>query len=385
MKKRTFAWEIRTLIAQFADAFNDIIINRYNIDQEIQDRIHVTYRYAPKQRVMTDLINKDQHFRLPIVAISISSIRRDVDRVFNKIDGSYYNLTPAASGVDHLLQPVPVKIGINLSILTRYQADMDQIITNWAPYCDPYIAICWTVPELGHEIRNIVHWDGNIRLNYPTDLNNTQPWRVIADTTFDIDGWLFKYPANQVGKIYTIETTFTAVSDISDNFNYMQLFEDIPYSTDWFEISARPQLEMALPYKVAVSASNYGVTIYGDMFQYLSGVYLSASPGVYLDSDLSFFNFYSANDKLSAANPGFSGVEISTWNRMSNNAFSFYVPSAVAAGFIDVIARNEAGYGKLTVDSRRTTLNPYPSTLPEYYTYVEYQHPCVSGIEIVGF
>jgi hypothetical protein len=33
------------------------------------------------------------------------------------------------------------------SIITNYQSDMDQILSNFVPYSNPYIVICWKIPE----------------------------------------------------------------------------------------------------------------------------------------------------------------------------------------------------------------------------------------------
>ncbi len=72
-------------MTQFIAAFNDVTINRYNKDREVKDKIHVRYVYAPKQRVLHDMVNKNQHITLPAIAVSIGGISRDSTRVFNKI------------------------------------------------------------------------------------------------------------------------------------------------------------------------------------------------------------------------------------------------------------------------------------------------------------
>lgn len=74
---------------------------------------------------------------------------------------------------------------------------MDQIISNFVPFCNPYVVISWKVPEafklsVGQEIRSEVLWDGSVAVNYPTELTSSQKARVTADTTFTIKGWLFK-------------------------------------------------------------------------------------------------------------------------------------------------------------------------------------------------
>jgi hypothetical protein len=100
---------------------------------------------------------------------------------------------------------------------------MDQIISNFVPYNNPYIIISWKVPEdlvLGgfatpQEIRSEVLWDGNISLNYPTDINASEKYKIIGDTTFTIKGWLFPAATNDVGNIFYITENFHAVSMVT--------------------------------------------------------------------------------------------------------------------------------------------------------------------------
>jgi hypothetical protein len=214
---------------QFISAFDDVVVNRYNRAREVKDRIQVKYVYAPKQRVLDDLINKSQHLTLPVIAVSQSAIARDESRVFNKIEGSYHSGKPpgdgTVAGVEYLPPPVPVNITINMSIMTKYQMDMEQILQNFVVYSNPYIVISWKVP-IGlvtnvQEIRSEVLWDGNISMQYPFDIQANQPARVTADTTFTIKGWLFPYKAIDQGPpIYEIKSTFTPVDVINLTSGY---------------------------------------------------------------------------------------------------------------------------------------------------------------------
>jgi len=123
---------------------------------------------------------------------------------------------------DHLPTPLPVTVGINMSIMTKFQTDMDQIISNFAPYNNPYIVMSWKLPSSqglasSYEIRSEVLWSGDIALNYPIEVSGTQPARVIADTSFTIKGWLFKgNTGDDVKNIFTIDQNFVPVSA----FNY---------------------------------------------------------------------------------------------------------------------------------------------------------------------
>lgn len=224
MKSEPFYFETKDVLIQFISAFDDIIISRYNREREQQSKIPVRYVYSPKQRVVHDILNKARHITLPAVAVSISSIDYDKDRVFNKLAGSYHTRTDTFQGhemrtvSDHLPQPVPVTIDINMSILTKYQTDMDQILSNFIPYNNPYIIISWKVPsdliQSNQEIRSQVLWSGALNMDYPVETTSSDAYRVSADTTFTIKSWLFKDKLNPTGNIYTVNSFFTPLSSI---------------------------------------------------------------------------------------------------------------------------------------------------------------------------
>ena len=183
-----------------------------------------SYVYSPKQRVIHDLTNKARHITLPAIAVNITGIARDPKRVFNKIYGSYHPRSDIVEGhdvtnsSDHLKPPIPINITVSMSILTKYQSDMDQIISNFVPYNNPYIIISWKLPEgllqQEQEIRSEVLWDGNLSITYPTEISGNQPYRVSADTSFTIKGWLFKDNIDPVGNIFTVTANLTPLLEI---------------------------------------------------------------------------------------------------------------------------------------------------------------------------
>ena len=248
MKADPYYFEIKDVIAQFLAAFDDIVIKRYNKDRDIKDKIHVRYVYAPKQRVMYDLVNENKTLDLPVVAVNINSITRDVDRVFNKLDGFYYaSPKGTTSQTTHIKSPVPVNIELSCSILARYQTDVDQIISNFVPFCNPYVIISWFMPKdfglaADQEIRSEVLWNGNLAMNYPVELNASQKARVTADTSFTIKAWLFKDKADPAGNIFFIDQNFIAENYITE---YESLTSQTTLSstpTESFELSGSPYI-----------------------------------------------------------------------------------------------------------------------------------------------
>lgn len=230
MKSYTFGWEIQTLLEQFTSALNDIIVKQYNNDKSLSSPLNfkkVNFVYSPKQRIIANLTNPAPGgLTLPAVAVTITGINRDGNRVFNKNDGFniFYNpKTSNESFVKKILQPVPINISVNVSILTKFQNDMDQILTNFIPYCDPYFVISWMLPlnnesKNNYELRTEVLWGGSVNVQYPADITANQSFRISADTSFTIKGWLFKKMEEPIKRIYTINSDFNTFETINDDF-----------------------------------------------------------------------------------------------------------------------------------------------------------------------
>jgi len=236
VRNQTFHFEVKDLLIQFIAAFDDIVIKRYDKNRTPVNNVHVRYVYSPKQRVLYDLVNRAQNITIPVVAISISRISRDESRVFNKIDGYYYsrgtNDNNAQPTAINYKSPVPVNIDINMSIISKFQSDMDQILSNFIPYNNPYIILSWKVPEtvtpngfsIPQEIRSEVLWGGDISLNYPTDINASEKYKIVGDTSFTIKGWLFPAQTSDVGTIFYVDANFY-------NSRNVTLYEDLSGNT----------------------------------------------------------------------------------------------------------------------------------------------------------
>ena len=89
MRKRAYHFEIKDLLTQFVAAFDDTVISRFDKNRNAKQNIDVRYVFAPKQRIMYDIVNKAQNLTLPVVAINLTSVTRDESRVFNKLTPSY--------------------------------------------------------------------------------------------------------------------------------------------------------------------------------------------------------------------------------------------------------------------------------------------------------
>lgn len=381
MKNYTYNREIEILLEQFVAAFNDVIIKRYDADDNSlvapTSGFKVNYVFGSKQRVIANLSQPGPNgIALPAISVNIASISRDQTRVANKLQG--FEIKNGDLHKENYLrkipQPVPINIVVNMTILTKYQIDMDQILSNFIPYCDPYIVVSWKMPttEKGavpYEMRTEILWNGNINLTYPGDLTGTQQFRITADTSFTIKGYLFKKMDETVGKIYVINSDYNAVNN-TDRENLLTNIDD--FYTETFAISARPQPKTIHP-DVAyfttnpfLSSKEFFVDIFGKSFLNVRNVYLSGSD-VGMFTGITTFNPFSGIPHLSGYYPQFNGLIVPEFMVSNDNHISFSLPQIPkTVGYFDVIVENEAGYGKI-VEGFEIRTNNFDEFLTEDY------------------
>ena len=353
------------MVSQFIAAFDDIVIGRFNKDREEKDRINVRYIYAPKQRVMQDIINLNKTVEIPAVAVNIASVSRDTTRVFNKLDGFYYSSNdPQTNQLTsrHIKAPIPINLELNVSILSRYQSDIDQILSNFVPFCNPYVVISWYVPKefgiaVDQEIRSEVLWNGNVSLNYPIELNASQKARVTADTSFTVKGWLFKDEAQPAGNIFYIENNFIAENIITE-YESMTGSALSGHYTDTFEVSGSPFVSgiyynnvlLQAPLENIETTEGAKVTLKGTSMQYTNGILLSCTSLSALSS-LSVYQGFTRQDAISG--------QLIDFEILNDNTVTFNMPPIPeTAGRVSFVPFNTAGWD--------TSYNSYLSaTAPE--------------------
>ncbi len=381
----TFDFEIQTMVTMFMNALRDIIIKRFNESKEAQDRIKVRFVYAPKQRVLHDLLDKDQNLILPVVACYITNLSRDLNRVFNKITGTY-NPVVGGGSVTNEKSPLPIDLGLSVSILTRYQEDMDQILSHIIPYINPYFIVSWRTPgRPDHEIRSSVFWDGNAQITYPYDIAATSVARVAADLTFTFKGWLFQaVPTEQVGVIHNIHSYYNnnIYTKIPNEFLLESKSAELSGIQDYLAITGvPPQPRTIEPYTMKANTSQ-AFFVYGEGFSQITNVYLSGAP---IETVSTLQNPFSGSSELSGSYLPFYGYKLdnNSWRYNKDNFLTFVAPSSIdTEGRMDLIVEGPAGYGTLISSVKQNTFNPFNETLVEYNNYVPYQVPYLSGIAV---
>lgn len=376
MRNRAYHFEIKDLLTQFVAAFDDTIISRFDKNRNAKQNVEVRYVFAPKQRIMYDIVNKAQNLTLPVVAINLTSVTRDESRVFNKLTPSFIpgQLTEHPDKGSKFLMPVPVDLTVNMSIMTRYMADADQIISNFVPYNNPYIILSWKVPadfgaDYEQEIRSEVLWSGDLNYNTPTDVGYADKFRVVIDTSFTIKGWLFPEQKDIQNIIYKIDNNFINV-DLANRiydpegkeldfvtyeqqgYGALSAYNDtVPKTyTETVTISAIPEFtnifyattgtfNAARGLTTILSSYDNNFTLYGKRFDTSNSYYLSSNVD----------DFHTNYQEItSAKSPTISGYKLgdSFYSTGNDNIVNLFFPASSLSnsGDFTIITANEAGW-----------------------------------------
>ena len=376
MKNRAFHFEIKNLLTQFVAAFDDTVISRFDKNRNAKSNIDVRYVFAPKQRVMYDIVNKAQNITLPVVAINLDSISRDESRVFNKLNAALIPATESeySKSSSKFLMPVPVNLEVSMSILARYMQDVDQIISNFVPYNNPYIILTWKVPEeygasYDQEIRSEVLWSGSLNYSTPTDTTFSEKFRITVDTSFTIKGWLFPEEKENVGNIYKIDNNFIAVdlqnrifspldqqisnktyteqgygalsgydSTVPTNYSETITVSGIPEFTNIFYTTSGVFEQLRSTTNVISSQTN-NFLLYGKALDYSNSLYISANK-------LDFFTDYQQITSAKLDTISAYKLDDSLYNIATDNLVSISLPTSTLSGSgkFTFVTANEAGW-----------------------------------------
>lgn len=373
MQEYNYNSEIWTNLLFFEQAFDDTLVKRY--DQETKKVLHsirVNYQYGPKQRILADLQNNTDTIKLPVVAVTMTGGGRDNNRIKDKLATINYKTD---DGQYISLQAIPWNIEVDLTILGKNQEDIDQIVGNFATVCNPYIVFSWREPKSGREVRSKVEWDGQVKYNYPThggDMNPDQKWRLEATAHFTIETHLYRTAVENDVPICSINLDVIPTNSFYCDTSYLSAYA-ANNEKDSFVISGIPQLRWVDNYYLKTGDSPV-ITVQGDGFNNTFGLFVSGSS---LDM-YPLTKYY----PISGSTEYFYGYEVNEFESPNSTQITFTLPPPSAIGFCDIIAVNSCGWSKLTTDANRCSrvLNPYPTELPDHYSWCVEQYPYLNGL-----
>ncbi|AUE22751.1 tail sheath stabilizer and completion protein [Aeromonas phage Ah1] len=231
----------RRYIVLMGQLFNGVQVARERDGKVSYQKVPITY--ASKERFTMKLnsvnSNIDEHGVARIETILPRMNLELIDMVYNPMFKTGVNVRSQSLGAGTSVSrnnPVPYKYMFNLSIATRFEDDMFQIVEQILPYFQPNFTT--KITEL-HDSLTPVDRDIQITiqgLSISEDLEgaSTERRRIQWDITFELDGWLYPPIANLKGEIKTIYLDFysnkTELKTSEENFESVD-FEVDPRTT----------------------------------------------------------------------------------------------------------------------------------------------------------
>jgi hypothetical protein len=128
-------------VTAFGTLFNDIYIKHKNDDGDVVSSIRVPLAYGPTQKFLARLrevpdLNKPVQIVLPRMSFELIGISYDASRKTNTTQQFRSCPTPQSPSMKGYL-PVPYNLNFELSIMTKLNDDMLQIIEQILPYFQP--------------------------------------------------------------------------------------------------------------------------------------------------------------------------------------------------------------------------------------------------------
>lgn len=191
METYYFFKSIRRTIIQFLDMFNNISIERYDINGNVKGKYLVPLRYGPKSKAFLWLkdMARDEEM-LPMLSVYMTGIDFDPQRITNKHQDILVSDGNTTTGT-YAKNAMPYNIGFTLNIWVAHMVDIDQIYEQILPFFAPYVFIRINVPDVDTTIEcKVVLQSCSPEM---TDDVSEEEARVVRwSSIFVAQTWLFK-------------------------------------------------------------------------------------------------------------------------------------------------------------------------------------------------
>jgi len=134
----------KTIIA-FLNIFNEIYVQKYNSAGEVDRTVKVPIKFAPKEKFYLWIYDRNHAKKLPMISTEISNIEYDETRKTGKHEN--VTISVGEDQIEYYKIPSPYNIGFELKIATEYLNEMEQIVSQFLPFFDPFVYTTIDMPE----------------------------------------------------------------------------------------------------------------------------------------------------------------------------------------------------------------------------------------------
>jgi hypothetical protein len=186
---------LRSVIIGFGSLFNDIEVQHKNDKDQTSSVIQVPIAYGPTQKFLARMqqeanLNRPIQITLPRMSFEFTSLSYDPERKTTK-NQNFITQTPDGSQIKRVYSPVPYNMGFTLSIYTKLNDDMLQIVEQILPYFQPQYNL--SIKFLGNlnEVRDIPVVLDNIEMSDDYEGNFDTRRALIYTLSFTVKTYLY--------------------------------------------------------------------------------------------------------------------------------------------------------------------------------------------------
>ena len=261
MKFYTSSLQLQDSVAQVMDVFGKIKVHRYKHTNEgpIKGKsLDIPVVYGTRSRIVKSIESKTGTHTVPFIAISTGSISVDDSRVHSNHEGLLHQFEGKDSVYDcNLNAPTPVTIEYNMTIVSKYHEDMDQICLNFLPHFKPDVSIVTRNPKIEDSfIKTSLLWDKSLSYEFPEEIAESDVARIVVTTSFTHRTWI--WPGDDVkfaqpisgNTILNVNINNTILNDVYGTdygTGTLENFYDVPNAMEFDEFTDNIKNGLILP------------------------------------------------------------------------------------------------------------------------------------------
>lgn len=192
MEFQSYNEELGTCNLLFRRLFSNIRILR-TLDNGEKKETLVQCVLGQRSRIMKALENPERKgiYKLPLISINRTGYSRNGERLNNLNNEVKYELGPK-SRLYQLMAPVPVDINYEVSVMSKYQADIDKIASNFMVFFNSDLFVSCEHPKYeGIKMNCQVVMQDSVSEEHPDDLSPETDDFVTAVFQFTFKTFLF--------------------------------------------------------------------------------------------------------------------------------------------------------------------------------------------------
>lgn len=184
---------LRKTVISFGTLFNDIDIKKTDSSDNVTSVVKVPLAYGPMQKFLARLeqspdLNKSTQITLPRMSFEMTGISYDASRKVTTTQTFLSGTTEDGSDIRKSFMPVPYNVDFELSIYTKINDEMLQIVEQILPYFQPqYTMTVNLIDTIGEKrdvpvILNSISMDDQYEGNFETRRSLIYTLRFTAKT-----------------------------------------------------------------------------------------------------------------------------------------------------------------------------------------------------------